>query len=332
MKRQGNLFERVVDTQNLYLAVKKSFRGKKFKQTAAYFYFNLENKLLKMKRALLAESYHPSAYKIFTIYEPKERKICCAELYDRVIHHAIINILEPMFERRLIYETYACREGKGTHAALKKSQQLVRKYKYYLKCDIAKCFESIDHSVLKALLRKVIKDKRLLQLLDTIIIHQPPYTQEGKGVPIGNLTSQHFANIYLGELDLFIKHQLRCQGYIRYMDDFILFLNDKADLRCHLEKTRCFLSSELKFNLKEKVVRIAPVSEGLPFLGYRVFRGITRLQRANLVRFRKKITRLEKRFLRQKIEQEDLTNSMRSVIAHISHGNTGNLRKAVFFR
>ena len=209
---------------------------------------------------------------------------------------------------------------------------MVREYKYYLKCDIEKCFESIEHSVLKELLKKIIKDKNLLQLLDKIIIHQPPYTQEGKGLPIGNLTSQHFANIYLGELDLFVKQQLRCQGYIRYMDDFILFSNEKAELKYHLEKIRYFLSNELKFNLKEKVVRIAPVREGLPFLGYRVFRGIIRLQRANLVRFRKKITRIEKRFLRGEIKEEFLTNSMRSVIAHISHGNTRNLRKTVLFR
>ena len=285
-----------------------------------------------MKQEIIDESYRPCAYRVFTICEPKKRKICCAEFYDRVVHHAIINILGPILERRFIYDTYACREGKGTHAALKKSQQLVRKYKYYLKCDIKKCFESIDHCVLKALLRKVIKDKKVLQLLDKIIIHQPPYTQVGKGLPIGNLTSQHFANIYLGELDFFIKHQLRCQGYVRYMDDFILFSNNKAELICHLKKIRYFLSNELKFNLKEKIVRIAPVSEGLPFLGYRIYRGVIRLQRGNLVRFKKKISRLEKQFLRGEIEQEDLTNSVRSVVAHISHGNTRNLRKSVFFR
>ena len=219
MKRHGDLFEKVVGTKNLYLAVKKSFRGKKFKHTAAPFYFNLENEILKMQREIIEGNYNPSAYKIFTIYEPKERRICCAKFYDRVVHHAIINIIGPILDRRLIHETYACREGKGTHAALKKSQQLAQKYKYYLKCDIEKCFESIDHLVLKKLLRKIIKDKRLLQLLDKIITHQPPYTQEGKGLPIGNLTSQNFANTYLGEIDLFIKHRLRCRGYIRYMDD-----------------------------------------------------------------------------------------------------------------
>ena len=332
MKRYGDLFEKVVDIQNLYLAAHKSFRGTKFKHTTASFYFHFENEILKMQKQLIDETYYPAVYRIFKIYEPKERNICCAEFYDRVVHHAIINILEPLFERRLIYETYACRVGKGTYNALKKSQAAVKKYKYYLKCDIKKYFESIDHVFLKSLLRKMIKDKKLLRLLDKIISHQPSYTPLGKGLPIGNLTSQHFANIYLGELDLFVKHQLKCQEYIRYMDDFILFSHDKEELKDYLEKMRFYLLNELKLNLKEKVVKIAPVSEGLPFLGYRVFRGLIRLQRANLVRFRRKVKRKEKFFLKGKITQEDLTNSMMSLIAHISYGNTRNLRNTVFFK
>ena len=332
MKRYGDLFEKVVDIQNLYLAAHKAFRGTKFKYTTASFYFHFENEILKMQKQLIDETYYPAVYRIFKIYEPKERKICCAEFYDRVVHHAIINILEPLFERRLIHETYACRVGKGTYNALKKSQAAVRKYKYYLKCDIKKYFESIDHVFLKSLLRKMIKDKKLLRLLDKIISHQPSYTPLGKGLPIGNLTSQHFANVYLGELDLFVKHQLKCQEYIRYMDDFILFSHDKEELKDYLEKMRFYLLNELKLNLKEKVVKIAPVSEGLPFLGYRVFRGLIRLQRANLVRFRRKVKRKEKSFLKGKITQEDLTNSMMSLITHISYGNTRNLRNTVFFK
>lgn len=181
------------------------------------------------------------------------------------------------------------------------------------------------------ILRKIIKCNKSLDLIDKIIDHQPPYIQLGKGLPIGNLTSQHLANIYLGELDLFIKHRLRCRGYLRYMDDFILFAEDKGKLREYLTEVRSYLSDELKLKLKEKIVCIAPVSEGLPFLGLRVFRGMTRLQRANLVRFRKKVAQLEKNFLKGIIGPEDLANSMGSMIAHISHGDTRNLRNAVFF-
>ena len=332
MKRHGHLFDKIVETQNLYLAARKSFRGKKFKYTAAPFYFNLENEILRIQCQLSDGSYRPSPYKIFKIYEPKERNICCAEFHDRVVHHAIMNVLEPIFEKRLIDATYACRAGKGTHVALKKSQSLVRKYGYYLKCDIKKYFESVDHQALKLLLRRMIKDKKLIELLDRIIIHRPPYTEPGRGLPIGNLTSQHLANLYLGELDLFVKHQLRCKGYVRYMDDFILFSDSKRDLGDTLKKLRSYLADQLKLELKEKIVRIAPVSEGLPFLGYRVFKGIVRLQRANLTRFRKKIIKLEGRYLKGKIEQEDLINGVRSVVAHISHANTKNLRSTVFFR
>ena len=332
MKRHRHLFEQIVDLGNIYLAAKKSFRGKKFKHTAAHFYFNFENEVLNIQKQLIDGSYQPKPYRVFKIYEPKERNICSADFCDRVVHHAIMNILWPLFERRLINETYACREGKGVHSAIKKSQNLVRKYNFYLKCDVKKYFESIDHVLLKSILERVIKDKKLQKLLDTIIAHQPPYTQEGKGLPIGNLTSQHFANIYLGENDLFIKHKLRCKGYIRYMDDFILFSNDKNLLWKHLERIRGYLSSKLNLELKERLVRIAPVSEGLPFLGHRVFRRTMRLQRANMVRFRRKIKDLEEKFLKKKIVQEDLINSVRSCVAHVSHGNTRNLRNALFFR
>ena len=182
MKRQGRLFEQITDFKNLHLAAKKSFRGKKFKHTTASFYFNFENEILKIQKELIDESYNPAKYKTFKIYEPKERNICCAKFYDRVVHHAIINVLGPIFEKRLIDDSYACRAGKGTHVALKKSQNLVRRYGYYLKCDIKKYFETIDHSVIKSILRKMIKDRKVLNLLDRIISHNPlPYNQRVKG-------------------------------------------------------------------------------------------------------------------------------------------------------
>ena len=332
MKRHSNLFDKIIETQNLYLSAKKAFRGKKFKRTTMPFYFNLENEILDIQRSLNEGSYQALPYKVFKIYEPKERNICCAEFKDRVVHHAIMNVLEPVFERRLIGDTYACRVGKGTYKALKKSQGLLRKYNYYLKADIKKYFESIDHHLLKILMRKIFKDKRLISLLDVIISRQPPYTETGKGLPIGNLTSQHLANVYLGELDLFIKHELKVKAYIRYMDDFILFSNDKKELNVFLKKIRDFLFESLQLELKEKAVRISPVSEGLAFLGYRVFRGLIRLQRAKLVRFRRNIIKLEEKRIQDKIREEDLINSVRSVIAHVSHGNTRNLRNKVFFR
>ncbi len=330
MKTYNHLFEKIVTTENLYQAANKALKGKKYKQTTAPFYFDLENEVFKIQKTLIEQTYKPQNYRIFKIFEPKERKICCAEFRDRVVHHAIMNQLGPIFEKRLIYDTYACREGKGVHIALNKARKFVKKYDYYLKCDIKKYFESIDHQVLMGIINKIFRDKKLISLLSVIIFHRPPYTQKGKGLPIGNLTSQHLANLYLGELDLYIKHQLKCQGYVRYMDDFILFSNNKNELRNFLEAIRVYTENVLELKLKEKIVRISPVTEGLPFLGYRIFRGTTRLQRPNLVRFRRKVSKLEKRYRKGKITQDDLINSVRSVVSHISHGDTKELRKSLF--
>ena len=330
MRRHGNLFGKIVDVDNLHLAAKKSLRGKRFKPSAASFYFHLENEILAMARCLDDESYAPTPYRVFRIHEPKERLICCAGFFDRVVHHGVINVLEPIFERRLIHGTYACRSGKGVHAALKKSREMVKRYDYWLKCDIRKYFDSIDHGILLGLLGRLFKDKKLLRLLEKIVSHQTPHTPAGRGLPIGNLTSQHFANIYLGELDLFVKHGLKCKGYIRYMDDFILFSDDKKILKDHLERMGIFLGEGLNLALKSKAIRLAPSGEGLPFLGHRVFRGTIRMRRENLVRFRRKVVRMERDCLAGKMGERDLADSVRSVIAHVSQGNTLNLRKRFF--
>lgn len=253
--------------------------------------------------------------------------ICASDLRDRVIHHAICNILEPIFEKKMIFHTYACRPNKGSHLAIKTAQKFARRYKYFLKCDIKKCFESIDHEVLKNTLARIIKDKKLLGLLNIIINHAVPGAISGKGLPIGNLTSQHFANLYLGKLDHFLKDELSINGYIRYMDDFIIFHDDKLFLKELLSKIEIFIWDNLKLKLKEKATTIAPVTEGVPFLGVRVFKRLIRLQRPNLVRFRRRLRFNEKKFLQGRISKQDLINSVNSMFAHISHANTVEMRR-----
>jgi RNA-directed DNA polymerase len=267
--------------------------------------------------------------RIFEIQDPKVRKICSSDLRDRVVHHAVCTILDPIFERRLISDSYACRVGKGSHAALKRCQHFAGKNAFYLKCDIKKFFESVDHHILKSLLRRIIKDPRLLHLLDRIIDHTVPGSEKA-GLPIGNLTSQYFANLYLGKLDYFLKDHHRVKSYLRYMDDFIVFGPDKRSLQNLLDQIRCFLKKELKLELKEKVTRIAPVSEGIPFLGMRVYKSLIRIQRPNLVRFRKKMKLLETDYIAGKISEKEFLNSMNSRIAHLSHANTFYLRKNDF--
>jgi len=327
MKRVGNLFEQVVDFKNLLLASQKAFRGKKMKKSAVSFYFHLESEILSLQDELVSGRYIPKPYEIFEIREPKVRRIAAADFGDRVVHHAICNILDSIFESRLIFDSYACRVGKGTHRAIKRLQHFSRKYAYYLKWDIQKYFEGIDHDVLKRLLRRIIKDRKLLSLLNQIIDHSVTGNAHGKGLPIGNLTSQHFANLYLGELDHFLKDRLKIRGYIRYMDDSIALSNDKRELHQLLEEVRTFLNEKLKLNLKEKVVRIAPVTEGIPFLGFRIYPEMIRLQRKNLIRWRRKLRKKHEHFEEGIISEEKFVSSLQSMIAHIAHSNSLTLRR-----
>jgi retron-type reverse transcriptase len=313
MKRVGGLFDQVVSFENLRRAAYKALRGKRDKGRVGKFYYNLENELVVLQEELVSGAYRPRPYHVFEIREPKVRKICASDFRDRVVHHALCNLLEPIFERRLIYDSYACRVGKGSHRALARVQYFARTYGYFLKCDVRKYFESIDHIILKDLLRRILKDQRILTLIDVIIDHPIPGNESGKGVSIGNLTSQHFANLVLGELDHFLKEEVKVRGYLRYMDDLICFSDQKVDLRRVLDEVRGFLLRKLRLELKDSATRIAPVTEGVPFLGFRIFRNLIRLQRSNLVRFRRKIRKKEAAYLSGQIDEDSFLSSMNSL-------------------
>jgi RNA-directed DNA polymerase len=330
MKRYNNLFEQVVSFKNMLLASKKALKGKKTKTKVSLFHFNLENEIIGLQNELISQDYLPGPYRQFEIREPKARKICSSDFRDRVVHHAICNVIEPVITNKMIFDTYACIENKGTHAAVKKAALFAGKYKYFLKCDIRKYFESIDHDVLKQLLRRVIKDKKLLKLIDIIIDHKVPGYKDGKGLPIGNLTSQHFANFYLSQLDHFLKDRLRVKGYIRYMDDFIVFADEKDKLNDLLKVIGEFLRNKLDLELKEEVTRIAPATEGVPFLGFNIYSSLIRIQRKNLIRVRRKIKERKNQFIKGIISEESFISSMHSMISHLSYGNTVNLRRKEF--
>jgi len=328
---EDEIFEEIASFENLLLAAKKAYKGKKDKYKIAKFYFDLEKEIILLRKELILGTYRPRRYSTFKIYEPKERNICSADFRDRVIHHAIINVIGGKIEKRLIFDTYACRKNKGTHKAIEKAQKLSRKYNYFLKCDIKKYFESIDCRVMFNVLEKMFSQyPRLMNLIELILDHQPIYVSGGRGLPIGNLTSQHFANLYLGELDHFIKDQNGVKGYLRYMDDFIIFHDDKKYLRTILCLIEDYCHDKLSLELKKKVTKIAPITEGLPFLGHRIFPHLIRLKRENLVRSKRKIKKRRKEFLKGEISEATFINSTNSIIAHISHGNTMNLRRKIF--
>ena len=330
MKRYGHLFERIVTFENLLLAARKALRGKKDRKPVAMFYFHLEPEILKLEEELLEGTYVPRPYRSFMIYEPKPRKICAADIRDRVLHHAICNVLEPIFESFSIHDSYACRKGKGTHRAIRRAQAFSRRNRYFLKLDVQKFFESVDHERLKELLARKFKDGRLLDLLGQIIDHPIPDGEPGKGLPIGNLTSQHFANVYLSHLDHRVKDDLGIRFYIRYMDDMLLFGDDKADLHRHLAAVRRFLNEELRLELKEDAVLLAPVTQGIPFLGFRIFPGTIRVQRSGWTRFKRKVRDRERAYFAGEIDERTFTQSVQSLLGHMQHANTYRLRRNLF--
>lgn len=327
MKRQAGLFEQITPFRNLLLAARKAARGKRDKPSVARFEFHLEPELLRLQEELQTHRYQPGAFFTFEIRDPKRRQICAAPYRDRVVHHAVCQILEPFFERRLIFDTYACRPGKGTHKAIQRAQEFARRYPYFLKCDVRKYFQSIDHGVLKTLLARLFKDPPLQELLSRIIDHGPPDAAPGKGLPIGNLTSQHFANLYLGELDHYLKERLGVKGYLRYMDDQLLFAEYKPALYEGLAASRDFLRDRLRLELKDQATRIAPVTEGIPFLGFRIYPGVIRLNPRTLRRFRRQLRGRERAWRAGRLEVEDLTNSVASLYAHVAHADTRRLRR-----
>lgn len=327
MKRQSGLFDQITRFENLLLAARKAAQGKRDRATVARFEFHLEQELLILQETLQEGSYQPGAFFTFEIHDPKRRRICAAPFRDRVVHHAVCNVLEPVFEKRLIFDTYACRPGKGTHAAIERVQRFARRHGYFLKCDIRKFFQSIDHEILKSLLARIFKDRALFDLLERVIDHAPPDAEPNKGLPIGNLTSQHFANQYLGELDHYLKDRLRIKGYLRYMDDLLLFAHDKPVLHLWLADLRRFLRENLRLELKGKATQLAPVTQGISFLGFRIYPGVIRLNWRNLHRFRRQVRGLDKAYRAGWLSVEDLSNSVAGLFAHVAHADTMRLRR-----
>lgn len=330
MRREKWLFEQVCTFEALVAAAHRAMRGKRRKAHVAAFWRDLEPQVLRLQRELEDGSYRPGLYHTFTVSDPKERTICAADFRDRVVHHALCAVLEPVFERSFIFDSYACRKGKGTHAALARAQRFCRRFRYYLKFDVRRFFDSVDHEVLRTLIRRRIADPRVLDLNGTILGQPVPWTPPGKGLPIGNLTSQHFANLYLDPLDHLIKDDLGMKGYIRYMDDGVLFSEDKAALQEAAGVVETFLRDRLLLDVREGSVILAPVTEGLPFLGFRTFPGLLRIDRRGWRRFVRRIERREREYLCGDIDERTLVSSAASLLGHVRSGDTRNLRAAYF--
>lgn len=343
MKTYNHLYERVWAFDNLWAAYAQARRGKRSRPDVAAFDFQLERNLFALERELRDGSYMPGAYHHFYIYEPKRRKISAAPFRDRVVHHALCNVIMPIFERRFIDNSFACRVGKGTHAALDRAQHYARRYRYVLQGDIVQFFPSIDHQVLRGLLARRIADPRVLALIDRILasgagVLEREYTPQWfpgddlftplarlRGLPIGNLTSQFWANVYLHELDTFVAQELRVGAYVRYADDLLLFGDDKAALHAQRERMGAKLA-ELRLVLHNRKTQIYPVATGMPFLGFRLFPAYRRLKRPNIVRFKRRMRALFGQYAAGEVPMDRVQASINGWVAHARHGSTYRLR------
>ncbi len=333
-KRIGHIYDSITSWSNLYLAYKKACKHKKSKAETTEWMYNCEKYLFELQAELKEHRYHPQPYKYFVIREPKERIISVAAFRDRVVHHALVNIIEPYFEAVFINDSYATRKDKGLHLAVQAAQVYARHYGWYLKLDIQKFFASVNHEILLTLINRKIKDPEVMALCRIILCNQTisMRMEEDKGLPVGNLTSQFFANIYLNKLDHFVKQTLGFRAYVRYMDDFILFSNDPVDLKEALKKIEQFVRMQLQLRVKPQSVQINNVTHGIPFLGYRIFPQLLRIRRENLKRCLKGIEKTNQAYIKGKISADVLYQSTRSRMGFIGYARSNMLLQSIWGR
>ncbi len=297
----GALFAAICDWDNLMLAYRLVARGKRRRASAAAFEQQLADRLIALQTELRSRSYRPGAYCHFFIHEPKRRKISAAPFRDRVVHHALCKLIEPLFEARFSAHSYANRRGKGTHRALDQVQHWARRYRYALRGDVVQHFPSVDHALLRAKLARVIDDDEVLWLVDAILdsgagVLADQYTPvyfpgddlfavcRPRGLPIGNLSSQFWSNVYLNDFDCFVQRELGCAAYLRYVDDFVLFGDDKRRLWECKQRIVARLARE-RLTIHEAQTQVLPTECGIPWLGFVVYPTHRLLKRRNAVSF-----------------------------------------------
>lgn len=325
------LLEAIADYGNVQRAYYKARKCKRYRKDVMVFTKDKEENLDKVRSDILTLSYVPGKYHCFKVHEPKERQIMALPFYDRVVQHSINNVLEPIFDKRFIFHSYACRKGKGMHAASDTLQGWLYEWErfhpneplYAIKADVHHYFQSIDHGILKAEIRKIIKDEGVLALLDRTIDHNGNMP-DGIGIPVGNLTSQLFANTYLDKLDKFAKHALGAKRYIRYMDDFVMLSPDKEELRCWMAEVEAFLQEELCLKLNPKTAILA-AKNGIDFVGYKHRATHRKVRRGSIRRMKRTI----KRYERGGITKGQLQKSMQSWLGHAGHADSYNLRRKI---
>ena len=323
MKRVGHLFEQIVDYNNLLDAVVKARKGKQECSAVQYFLSHLHEEVASIQSALINGDFKFGGYHEFLIHDPKRRLIQAAPFPQRIVHHAIINVLGPVIERRFIFDSYACRIGKGQYAALKRVAVYCKKHPYYLKMDIRKYYSNIDHVVLKVMLERLLKDPMVLELLSNVI--HSYCASNGRGLPIGNLTSQYFGNLYLDCFDHWIKEEQKIRCYLRYMDDMLLF-GDKEELLALRNRSALWLAGKLRLEIKHGG-ELNRTEKGIPFLGHVIFPSMVRLNSRSEHRLRRKFRRLEKTAESGVLSERDVQERGGSIFAAALFADSLRLRR-----
>lgn len=320
VKKVKNVWHKIVDDANIEWAYRKAKKGKSKYNAVRYIEAHKEECLKQVKQLLVEGNFTTGEYKLKIIKEPKEREIFVLPFFpDRIVQHAIINVLEPIFVKLFIKDSYACIDGRGIHKGSLRIMEFVRKNKYCLKMDIRKFYPSINHNILMRILERKIGDKKLLCLLEDIVRSIPGETN----VPIGNLTSQWFGNLYMNELDTFIKHKLKIKCYLRYCDDFALFSNDKKQLNEAKHQIIKFLNEELKLTLSK--CDLFQTSQGVDFLGYRHFRKYILIRKSTVKRVKKRLVKVKKAYLEGRMPHDKFRSVVASTDGWFKWANSHNL-------
>ncbi|HME87316.1 MAG TPA: reverse transcriptase domain-containing protein, partial [Candidatus Nanoarchaeia archaeon] len=292
LRQSATLYQNVCSEENLFIAYQKARKGKSSRRDVKEFEKELESNLSQLRMELLLHSYQPKPLKTFIIRDPKTRTIRKSDFRDRIVHHAICNILMPIFDKTFIADSFANRVGKGSLNAIERFDSFKRKVSkndtrtcFVFKADIRHYFEDVNHEILIKIINKKIKDKELIWLILKVLRNHAAE----KGMPLGNMTSQFFANIYLNELDQFVKHNLKAKHYIRYVDDFVILHNDKKVLEEYQEKINCFIKRNLALDLHPTKCKIVQLHKGITFLGFRIFNYHRLLRRTNIRTMRRRL-------------------------------------------
>ena len=344
MKNYKNLYEKLCSIENLELAFKKARKGKSKMSYVIEFENNLGQELQKLHKELSEFTYKPISLKRFIVREPKTRVIHSSAFRDRVVYHAVVNVLEPIFEKIFIYDSYASRKNKGSHKAVERLDKFIRKVSrngklvknyynknniagYALKADIKHYFQTVDHEVLLYIIKRKVKDGNLIWLIRQILNNFDAEIK-GKGMPLGNLTSQFFANVYLNKLDYFVKHELKAKYYIRYVDDFVILHNNKKILEEYKNKINIYLRA-LKLELHPDKSKIVPLGNGITFLGYRIFYHHKLLRKSNIRKFEKNFNKNLNLYKDGILTYNDLINSIQGWFGYSVHADTYKFRKRI---